>query len=63
MEIKLLASGYWFARWTPEIWAQWPKGREVQVSDFFHAEWSATPERLKELTTRMLGQSGRVMEG
>ncbi len=44
--ITRLDSGYWHARWSSEIWAQWPCGRSVEADDFFHS--SATPERLKQ---------------
>ena len=46
MTLQRLASGYWHARWSSEIWAQWPIDREPREEDFFHA--SSTPERIRE---------------
>jgi hypothetical protein len=45
--VKRLDSGYWYVRWSAEIWAQWPVGRFVHRDDFFHPDYAATPERLR----------------
>ena len=34
--INKLPSGFWHARWSSEVWAQWPPEREVTLEDFFH---------------------------
>ena len=34
--LKRLESGYWHARWSAEIWAQWPCNRPLIEDDFFH---------------------------
>ena len=47
--IQRLKSGYWYARWSSEIWAQWPCDRGPRPEDFFHPNWTATPDRLQEV--------------
>lgn len=49
--VQRLDSGYWYVRWSPEIWAQWPISREPQESDFFQS--TATPERLRACRAAM----------
>ena len=58
MTITRLSSGYWFARWSPEIWAQWPVGRDVDYEDFFHPAYSATPARI-DACTRAVAEAER----
>lgn len=53
MKLRLLESGYWHARWTSEIWAQWPSHRTLTAEDFFHPAWTATPERIREAMNRV----------
>ena len=48
MKLTRLGTGYWHARWSAEIWAQWPCDRPVRAEDFFHPAWTATRERLAE---------------
>jgi hypothetical protein len=56
-EVKRLSSGYWLVRWSGEIWAQWPCGREPVEADFFHAETTYTAERLRQCRERTQGTS------
>lgn len=51
MRLTRLESGYWHARWSSEIWAQWPTGRPVTLEDFFHD--SGTASRIAEIEHRM----------
>ena len=44
-EYKMLDSGYWYVRWNREAWAQWPRQRYATREDFFHADFSYTPQR------------------
>jgi len=46
--IKYLDSGYWYARWSGEIWAQWPVNSEITKESFFNSNWTATPERIAQ---------------
>ena len=48
MTVKRLASGYWYARWSHQEWAQWREGRYPQREDFFHPEWSYSDARATE---------------
>lgn len=48
MKLSRLESGYWHARWSSEIWAQWPCHRSVRAEDFFHADYAFTRERAAE---------------
>lgn len=48
MELKKLDSGYWFARWSPEVWAQWRQGVPLTEQDFFHPAYAASAERIRE---------------
>jgi len=44
--LKRLSSGYWHARWSDEIWAQWPAGSVITEEAFFHN--TATPQRIAQ---------------
>lgn len=46
--VTRLDSGYWHARWSAEIWAQWPVHRTLCAEDFFHPSYTATPARIAQ---------------
>jgi hypothetical protein len=48
MTIKRLQSGYWHARWSTEVWAQWPVWESLNRSHFFHGAWTWTAERQRQ---------------
>lgn len=49
MELRLLESGYWFAQWHGEAWAQWHRRfAEPCRDDFFHPEWTYSYARVVE---------------
>jgi len=35
MKLSKLSTGYWNARWSKNLWIQWPVGREAELSDGF----------------------------
>jgi len=45
MILQRLSSGYWFARWSDEVWAQW-SGSIITLADFFHN--TGTTERIRQ---------------
>jgi hypothetical protein len=46
--VKRLDSGFWFVRWSNEIWAQWPVSRSVGSEDFFHPDVTGTEARMRQ---------------
>ena len=37
---KLLESGYWYVRFSPLRFAQWPSGRPCRAEDFHEPQWT-----------------------
>lgn len=58
MILKRLESGYWYARWGREQWAQWPQGRDPTRDDFFNPEWTFTPSALRNVLLAMERELG-----
>lgn len=63
MTLKMLDSGYWFARWNGEVWAQWPRGRECRYDDFFHPSFSASDARINEANRRAVSTCAQPETG
>jgi hypothetical protein len=55
--LQRLDSGYWFVRWSHNIWAQWPCDRDVRKDDFSH-ELAYSFERARQCD-RLTGQPER----
>ena len=45
--LKYLSTGYWHARWSSQVWAQWPVGSELTEGAFFIRS-TATTERIEQ---------------
>jgi hypothetical protein len=53
MTIRQLESGYWFAYWSPQEFAQW-HGAYPRREDFFHPSWSFSEARVHECERAVL---------